>query len=77
MEELTQWNDDHPLAMDSWQSLRMRMTTLRQAVADGNLAQASYVINDLGGDIQNLWHGIRAAPEDTKGSSTPPDREEN
>lgn len=72
----TQWVQDHPQAGNSWQSMQGRMPTLRQSIADGNLAQASYILSQLGEDVQNLWHGIRAAPSDSLGSPTPPDREE-
>lgn len=73
----TQWTQEHPQAAESWLSMQSRLPTLRQAVADGNLAQASYVLTELSDDMQNLWHGFRAAPNDSLGSPTPPDREEN
>lgn len=69
-----EWGDRHPRAQESWQSLQQHMPTLRQSIADGNLAQASWVLTEIGGDIKNLWHGLRADPVETPG--TPNDGEE-
>jgi hypothetical protein len=65
-----QWLDEHPQATHSWQSLQQRLPTLRRTIADGNLAQASWVLTNMGNDIKNLWHGLRADPAETPGPPT-------
>jgi hypothetical protein len=68
----TTWLQEHPQVTRSWQSLQQRLPNLRRSIADGNLAEASWVLTGMGGDIGDLWHGLRA---DTT-ATTPADAKE-
>jgi anti-sigma factor RsiW len=71
------WDQEHPGVGESWQAMQARKPAMRQAIADGNLAQASSILAQLVDDLQDLWQGIRAAPSDSLGSPIANEPEEN
>jgi hypothetical protein len=53
------WESEHPQSVAALDSLGVRVRELREAVAGRNFAGASFTIQQLGGDLQALWSGLR------------------
>ncbi|UCE02814.1 MAG: zf-HC2 domain-containing protein [Candidatus Latescibacterota bacterium] len=57
------WESEHPQSVAAWESLGVRARELREAVAGRNFAGASFTLQQMGGDLQALWNGLRVNRE--------------